>query len=135
MVRYYSSGDGRDSYITGVRPSGKYGELHDVSKRRDNLPENVYNSLREGVFLESRMRLNDEEARANSRLLMASGKGGKRTTSSTNGGAKQALEAMDVEAQTAERHTALAELYAREACLWDELLGYRGLVAERPMHR
>lgn len=49
MVRYYPTGQNRDSYISGVRPCGKFGVFHDVNARRDNLPESIFSLIKDEV--------------------------------------------------------------------------------------
>nr|CAJ2466450.1 unnamed protein product [Leishmania braziliensis] len=138
-MRYYASGESRESYITGIRPGGRYGTVHDVEKRRDNLPENVFHYIKEGVQREECLRRNEEEARARIRLEMFSKKPGQHrgnvaTIAAESGGDAEQSEAMsqlERETQTRERRAALQELYQRDRREWEVRLGSRGLATQR----
>ncbi|KPA73582.1 hypothetical protein ABB37_09714 [Leptomonas pyrrhocoris] len=135
---YHATGESRDSYITGVRPGCRYGAAHDVEKRRDNLPDNVFSYIKEGAQWEQRQQRIDEEARARTRLEMFArppkARGGAAAGSSS--GSPQATASSQVrrleqESANRERHAALTELYARERQEWEEKLGNRGLAIQR----
>ncbi|CAC9438734.1 conserved hypothetical protein [Leishmania infantum JPCM5] len=136
---YYPSGESRESYITGIRPGGRYGAVHDVEKRRDNLPDNVFHYIKEAVQREERLRCNEEEERARIRLKMFAKKPGQhRGNGATlaaggSGGAEQsvAISQLECETLTRERRTALQELYQRERKEWEIQLGARGLATHR----
>ncbi|KAK7195255.1 hypothetical protein NESM_000451000 [Novymonas esmeraldas] len=146
---YVATGESRDSYITGVRPGGRYGVLHDVEKRRDNLPENVFHFIKDGVQRDERMRRNEEESRARTRLEMfakvpgqhrggtrLSGNGGGADAgggSGVGGATEQsaAMQKLELETQTRERRAALLELYQRDREEWELDLGARGLATRR----
>lgn len=130
-MRYQPTGVDRDSYISGLRPGGKYGAAHDVNQRRDNLPDNVFSYIRDGVVREERARLNEEEARARTRLELASGKGGKRMINNTPAERQANAEALEAETEVQARNEALKELYARELAEWEDMLGQRGLATQR----
>ncbi|KAG5508291.1 hypothetical protein JIQ42_08213 [Leishmania sp. Namibia] len=138
-MRYYASGESRESYITGIRPGGRYGAVHDVEKRRDNLPENVFHYIKEGVQREERLRQNEEEARARIRLEMFAKKPAQRRGSGAakeaegGGVAEQsaAMSQLERETQTRERRAALQELYRRDREDWETQLGARGLATRR----
>lgn len=130
-TRYYPTGLDRDSYISGVRPSGKYGAAHDVNQRRDNLPDNVFNYVKDSVIREERMRLDEEEARAQVRLENASGKGGKRMINNTPAERQANAEAMEAETEAQERNEALKALYAEELATWETMLRERGVSTQR----
>ncbi|KAG5511879.1 hypothetical protein JKF63_07704 [Porcisia hertigi] len=136
---YYSSGEGRDSFITGIRPGGRYGVLHDVEKRRDNLPAHIFHYIKNDVLREERVRSNEEEARARIRVEMFSRKCGHHARNSaiasagSHGGSEQsaAMSQLERAAEVRERRAALLELYQRDREEWDMLLGERGLAAHR----
>ncbi|KPI85428.1 hypothetical protein ABL78_5518 [Leptomonas seymouri] len=141
---YYASGESRDSYITGVRPGCRYGAPHDVEKRRDNLPDNVFNYVKEGVLREQRQQRIDEDVRARTRLEMFArpphirgGAAGHANSCSSGGSSGHPADAasqmsqLERESETRERHAALMELYERERQEWEEKLGVRGLTAQR----
>lgn len=122
MPRYIPTGLDRDSHISGIRPKGRtYGEFHDVEKRRDNLPSNIVDRLKEEVINEERRRLCEENARSQVRVAMAAGKGGKKVVSVVNEQAR-ASETAQAAARIAERHAALASLYEREEQEWEAAL-------------
>ncbi|PBJ81120.1 hypothetical protein BCY84_00592 [Trypanosoma cruzi cruzi] len=127
IMRYYPSGKDRDSYISGVRPGGKFGALHDVNKRRDILPEHVFATIRDQVIQEERLRLLDEEARAHVKLLLASGKNGKRMAGGAAGDERRELERVEKVEAIHARHRALLELYSLEKEQWRAELEHRGL--------
>ncbi|RNF21910.1 uncharacterized protein Tco025E_03240 [Trypanosoma conorhini] len=126
-MRYHPTGKDRDSYISGVRPGGKFGAMHDVSKRRDNLPEHIFATIRDQVVQEERLRLVDEEARACARLQMSSGKSGKRVAGGAAEDERQELERVSNFESVQARHRALLELYSREKEQWTTELEKRGL--------
>lgn len=138
---YHATGESRDSYITGVRPGGRYGVLHDVEKRRDNLPDNVFFFIKDGVQREERMRCNEEEARARIRLEMFEKKPPRSTgdaASSSLGGIgggvaaqSAAMSKLERETQTRERREALLALYQHDREEWQSILNVRGLAAKR----
>ncbi|KAG5487691.1 hypothetical protein LSCM1_08054 [Leishmania martiniquensis] len=138
-MRYYASGESRESYVTGVRPGGRYGAMHDVEKRRDNLPENVFHYIKEGVQREERLRQNEEEARARIHLEMFARKPGQRrgsvcavdTESGSVAEQSAAMSQLERETQTRERRAALQELYRRDREDWEAQLGARGLATRR----
>ncbi|RNF01416.1 hypothetical protein TraAM80_06979 [Trypanosoma rangeli] len=127
---YIPTGKDRDSYISGVRPGCKFGAMHDVSKRRDNLPEHVFAPIRDQVIQEERLRLVDEEARANVRLQLFSGKKGKRMAGGADGDERQELERVENVESVRARHRALLELYSVEREQWRMELEKRGLTME-----
>jgi hypothetical protein len=133
---YYATGENRDSYITGIRPGCRYGVPHDVEKRRDNLPDNVFSYIKEGVQREQRQRRIEEEGRARMRLEMfarvpkARGREAGMASSSSGGVAAQ-MGQLEREAENRQRHAALSELYERERQQWAEQLGSRGLATTR----
>lgn len=130
---YYATGESRDSYITGVRPGNRYGAPHDVEKRRDNLPDNVFNYIKDGVQREQRQQRTEEDARARTRLEMFARaprpRGGQAGGASRD--ATPQMSQVERESENRERHAALAELYARERAEWEEELGARGLATQR----
>ncbi|GET85516.1 hypothetical protein, conserved [Leishmania tarentolae] len=138
-MRYYPSGDSRESYITGIRPGGRYGAMHDVEKRRDNLPDNVFHYMKDAVQREELLRLNEEEERARIRLEMFAKKPGRRwgnastDAAGTSGSAEQsvAISKLEYETVTRERRTALQGLYQRELREWEVQLRARGLATQR----
>lgn len=133
---YYATGESRDSYITGVRPGNRYGVAHDVEKRRDNLPDNVFNYVTDGVLREQRQQRTDEDARARTRLEMFERtprqRGGPQSGAGAGAGTSTPqIGQLERESENRERHAALAELYARERGEWEEQLGDRGLATQR----
>lgn len=124
---YYGTGESRDSYITGVRPGGRYGAPHDVNQRRDGLPENVFSYIRDGVQREERMKRNEDDARARIRLELLAGKGARRVATGPSPAQLKAMEQINTINETRDRHAALAELYKQEMEEWEEQLGDRGL--------
>ncbi|CCW64024.1 unnamed protein product [Phytomonas sp. EM1] len=129
-IRYFPTGVDRDSYISGVRPQGRYGAPHDVNKRRDNLPDHIFNSIRDEVIREERLRLNEEETLARSRLTLTSGKGGKKMFGDNSGNEQSVVDSMELVAQKEWRHQALKCLYDREREEWERLLASHGLAFE-----
>ncbi|KEG13727.1 hypothetical protein DQ04_00821050 [Trypanosoma grayi] len=127
---YYPTGKDRDSYISGVRPGGKFGALHDVNKRRDNLPGHVFATIRDEVIQEERSRLVDEEVRARVRLLLASGKQGKRMAGGAVGDEHREIKRVENIESVNARYRALLELYSQEMEQWKEELTQRGLSVE-----
>ena len=134
---YYATGENRDSYITGIRPGSRYGAAHDVEKRRDNLPDNVFHYIKEGVQRELRQQRIEEYTRARTRLDMFARPPKTRTANNANSDSGAAAEAapqvsqLEQESDNRERHAALRELYARERQEWEEQLGARGLATQR----
>ncbi|CCW69770.1 unnamed protein product [Phytomonas sp. Hart1] len=129
-VRYFPNGVDRDSYISGVRPQGKFGAAHDVYKRRDNLPDNVFNSIRDEVLREERLRLNEEGVLVRARLTIANGKGGKKMLDGDKGNRQGLVDAMEQITQNECRHQALKNLYKQDREEWTTLLASRGLSFE-----
>lgn len=125
---YYATGQDRDSYISGVRPCGKYGGLHDVNQRRDNLPDNVFGYIRDGVLREERLRLTELEARSRTRTEMIIGNGGKKMAGGAAGDERKAVQALEERAQIEARHEALLALYTAERASWDAQLAAKGQV-------
>lgn len=130
-TRYHPTGLDRDSYISGVRPGARFGAFHDVSKRRDNLPDSVFATLRDGVVREERTRMIEGEVRARARLKLASGKGGKRMINNTPADRQANVDRMEAAIELRDRSEALRELYAFETAQWEEMLGQRGLASMR----
>ncbi|CAD2222983.1 hypothetical protein AGDE_00471 [Angomonas deanei] len=128
---YRPTGLDRDSYISGVRPTGAYGAPHDVDARRDNLPDNVFNYVASGVQREDRLREIEQDRRARIRLDIETGKGGKRMANSGGSHVAQTSEQLAAIADTQDRHAALLDLYQQEAAAWDDLLAQRGLATKR----
>lgn len=124
---FYATGEGRESYITGIRPSGKFGEYHDVEKRRDNLPGNVFSFIKEGVVREERMRLAEEERRYAGRMMYIYGTTGKKMSGGTSADEMREIKKMEELDQMQRRHKALLELYTQEREQWESELGEKGL--------
>ncbi|EAN77740.1 uncharacterized protein TEOVI_000396400 [Trypanosoma equiperdum] len=129
-MRYYPTGLDRDSHISGVRPGGGAPVSHDVNKRRDNLPDHVFASIREEVLMEERMRHVNAEARARAQLIQASGTHGKRMAGGSVGDDRRELERVSSAEAVNARHRALLELYSLEMEGWKEELAERGLSIE-----
>lgn len=128
---FYASGEGRESYITGVRPSGPYGEFHDVEKRRDNLPTNVFSYIKEGVIREERMRLVAEERGHQARMEMIYGRCSKKMAGGTAGDELREIKKMEEADQMQKRHEGLQKLYTQEKEEWEQLLARKGLALYR----
>eukprot|EP00796_Vickermania_ingenoplastis_P008603 gene8603-6039_t len=124
---FYSTGEGRDSYITGIRPSGRFGEFHDVEQRRDNLPANVFSFVKEGVIREERMRLAENERRYAGHMQYIYGTTGKKMAGGTSGDELREIKKMEAADQLQKRHDALGELYSKERELWEAQLAGKGL--------
>nr|CCC93501.1 conserved hypothetical protein [Trypanosoma congolense IL3000] len=129
-MRYFSSGVDRDSYASGVRPGGQQPMMHDVSKRRDNLPDNVFAYIRDQVLMEERVRMVNEDLRARARLVQASGAHGKRIAGGFAGDERRELQRVADAESTNARHRALLELYTLDMERWRSELAQRGLSAE-----
>ncbi|KAH9599053.1 hypothetical protein LSM04_006440 [Trypanosoma melophagium] len=127
---YYPTGKDRDSYISGIRPGCKFGCFHDVNKRRDNLPDHVFATIRDQVINEERVRLVDEEARALVRLQLASGNRGKRMAGGATGDEQREMKRMEKLESISSRYRALLELYSQEMEQWKAELALRGLTVQ-----
>ncbi|ORC93307.1 uncharacterized protein TM35_000011840 [Trypanosoma theileri] len=127
---YYPTGKDRDSYISGIRPGCRFGALHDVNKRRDNLPEHVFATIRDQVINEERVRLVDEESRALVRLQLASGQHGKRMAGGATGDEQREMKRMENIESISARYRALLELYSQEMEQWKAELALRGLTVQ-----
>lgn len=128
---YYPTGDGRESYITGIRPSGRFGEYHDVDQRRDNLPSNVFSYIKGSVAREERMRLAEEEKRYAGHMKYIYGTTGKKMAGGTSGDELREIKKMEEMDQMQRRHGALLKLYADEKEQWERELGEKGLALYR----
>jgi hypothetical protein len=128
-ARYQSTGCDRDSYISGVRPGGLHAHApHDVSARRDTLPDNVFQYLKEQVTREQYDADRHEEARA-ALVINAGAKAGKRIAV----GGDVALEMKSLEATQllTSRHLDIKALYEREMASWSAQLAQRGLALSK----
>ena len=126
---YRATGQDRDSYITGRRAPGAVSAV-DVNARRDTLPDNVFNYLKEQAAREQYEAYIYSNQRANNQLQ--SGKRGRRIL---QGGetAEQAEEKQLARTERAAiRHVMLKELYDAEFAGWETELNAKGLAIERP---
>ena len=127
-MAYRSSGTGRDSYIAGAgaRPGR---QPHDVNARRDNLPDNVFQYLKDQVAREQYEGFVYEQERAKYAAMAGAGRGGKRIVASDAGVAEEAQSFEDVK-RAAERHARLGALYQAEWHAWEQELAARGLAID-----
>jgi hypothetical protein len=127
-MTYRSSGTGRDSYIAGAgaRPGRT---PHDVNARRDNLPDNVFQYLKDQVAREQYEGFVYEQQKAKYAAMAGDGRGGKRIVASDDGQAEEVQQFLDVK-RAAERHGHLGELYQREWAQWMAELAQRGLAVD-----
>jgi hypothetical protein len=126
---YRATGMDRDSYITGNRPPGFAGAVN-IHARRDTLPDNVFNYLKDQVAREQFEAFIYENQKANNQLI--SGKRGRRIL---QGGetAEQAEEKQLARTEKAAfRSVLLKELYESELRQWESELNAKGLALERP---
>lgn len=127
-MTYRASGTGRDSYIAGAgaRPTKV---THDVNARRDNLPDNVFQYLKDQVAREQYEAFVYEQQQAKYAALAGQGTGGKRIVPSDAGVAEEVSSFLAVK-QAAERHQNIARLYAEEWAQWEAELAARGLAVD-----
>jgi hypothetical protein len=127
-MAYRSSGTGRDSYIAGAgaRPGRA---LHDVNARRDNLPDNVFQYLKDQVAREQYEGFVYEQQKANYAAMATAGRGGKRIVASDAGVADEVQRFVDVK-KAAERHARIGALYQHEWAQWEAELAQRGLAID-----
>lgn len=129
---YWPTGQDRDSYISGVRPgASKWGAVHDVNARRDNLPDNVFSYISEGVAREERLRQVEQDKIAVTRMQIANGKGGKKMPGARAVDANAAMNDMEQLSILNDRHEALVALYAQERAQWEQMLSSKGLAMTR----
>lgn len=128
-MAYRSSGTGRDSYIAGAgaRPNRT---PHDVNARRDNLPDNVFQYLKEQVAREQYEGFVYEQQKAKYAAMAGQGRGGKRIVASDAGVAEE-VERFENVKRAAERHGRLRELYSAEWSQWESELAQRGLAVDK----
>ena len=132
-------GSGRDSYLLGKQRPSAY-RPHDINARRDQLPDNVFNYLKEQADREHFEHYVYETRKARVLAEVGSGKGGKKINneSSTMGellggsGAAPSDETskLGAEQRMVERHLRVKELYAAEKKQWDHELRQRGLALD-----
>lgn len=127
MPRYYPSGDGRESYILNIRPGVPFAEFHDVEKRRDGLPLNVFSYIRDGVHLEEQKRLDTEERRIAARMEYLSGTQSKKMAGGAVGDEIREVKRMEEVDRSQCRNKQLHALYALDRERWEEELAGRGL--------
>lgn len=127
MPKYFPSGDGRESYILNIRPGAPFAEFHDVTKRRDNLPLNVFEYLKEGVFLEEQKKTDDKHRRIAARVEYLSGPKGKKMSGGAAGDAIRQVKEMEEVDRTQFRHRQLRKLYSAEREDLEKELAERGL--------
>ena len=127
-MAYRSSGTGRDSYIAGAgaRPGRT---PHDVNARRDNLPDNVFQYLKDQVAREQYEGFVYDQQRAKYAAMAGQGRGGKRIVASDAGVAEEVQRFEDVQV-AAERHARLGALYHQEWQQWEAELAARGLAVD-----
>jgi hypothetical protein len=126
---YRATGQDRDSYITGRRAPGASSVGANINARRDTLPENVFNYLKDQVAREQYEYYIYQNQKANNQL--ANGKRGRRIL---QGGetAEQAEEKQLARTEHATfRHVLLKELYDAELGQWEAELNAKGLALER----
>lgn len=124
---YRPTGECRESYLTGIRPSGPFGEYHDVKKRRDNLPDNVFAYVRDGVEREELFRIAAQERRLGSRMMYMSGTSGKKMAGGTTGDEQREFKRMKELDEVQKRHNELKLLYSNEMKMWQAELSDLGL--------
>lgn len=127
-MTYRSTGCDRDSYISGAARGGR-GQFvfHDVNSRRDNLPNNVFQYLKDQVAREQYEAYIYQNQKANNQID-TTGKG--RRIQGGDDVAKEQQFMEKVELNT-ERHMKLKQLYANEMRKWETELHARGLALEK----
>ena len=128
-ARYQSTGADRDSYISGVRPGGIHAHApHDVNARRDTLPDNVFQYLKEQVTREQYDADRHAEARA-ALVINASAKAGKRIA--VCGDVASEMKSLSSAQSLATRHLEIKALYEQEMAQWSAQLAQRGLALSK----
>lgn len=127
-MTYRRTGVDRDSYISG-RTAGQHPGGHDINARRDNLPPNVFQYLKEQVAREHYESYIYQNQRANNQLAV--GKAGRRILLGGESAEQAEERALAHVKHRAERHQELRQLYAVEAAQWAEELRAKGLALER----
>ena len=126
---YRATGQDRDSYITGRRAPGAAGATHNVYARRDNLPDNVFNYLKEQVAREHYEAYIQENDRANNQLAV--GKRGRRILQGGETAEQAEVKQLERTELQAIRHVRLRELYEAEVAQWEEELAAKGMALDR----
>jgi hypothetical protein len=121
-------GSGRDSYLQGKQRPSAY-RPHDINARRDQLPDNVFNYLKEQADREHFEHYVYETQKARVLAIVGSGRGGKRIQTSDAGAADEAAR-LAAEQRMAERHMKVKLLYDAERRAWDAELRQRGLALD-----
>lgn len=134
MPKYYPSGDGRESYILNIRPGCRFAEFHDVEKRRDGLPLNVFQYIKSGVHLEEQKRLEDEERRIGARMEYITSTKGKKMAGGALGDEIREVKHMEEVDRSERRHKEIQKLYSFERELLEEELSERGLATFKYVH-
>lgn len=127
-MTYRPTGSGRDAYIAG-RSRAVY-VPHDINARRDNLPDNVFQYLKEQHDREKFQAYTYEQAAANARSSAQLGQGsGKRIAGQQT--AEEETSKLLAQDRAATRHSRLKQLYAVELAVWEAELEAKGLAIEK----
>lgn len=125
-------GSGRDSYLLGKQRPSAY-RPHDINARRDQLPDNVFNYLKEQADREHFEHYVYETQKARVLAAVGAGKGGKKinsTSADTAAGAVDESSQLASEQRMVQRHLRVKELYGAEKKQWDNELRKRGLALD-----
>lgn len=127
-MSYRRTGVDRDSYICG-RNHAPQTNGHDVNARKDNLPANVFQYLKEQVAREHYESYIYQHQRANNQLSV--GKAGRRILLGGESAEQAEEHQLAAVEHRAVRHQQLKQLYAAEAAAWDVELRRKGLALDR----
>lgn len=125
-------GSGRDSYLLGKQRPSAY-RPHDINARRDQLPDNVFNYLKEQADREHFEHYVYETQKARVLAVVGNGRGGKKINASSADAAAGAVDEtsqLASEQRMVQRHLRVKELYATERKQWDNELRQRGLALD-----
>ena len=126
-MTYRASGTGRDSYIAGVGRVGRPA-AHNIAARRDNLPDNVFQYLKDQAAREQYEAFCYEQQKAKDQAMQGL-RGGKRIVPADDGAEEEQMRFASVQA-SAERHLKLKALYQREMHAWSAELAEKGLAID-----
>ena len=121
-------GSGRDSYLLGKQRPSAY-RPHDINTRRDQLPDNVFNYLKEQADREHFQHYVYETQKARVLAIVGSGRGGKKIHTNDAGVAEEGSQLYAAQ-QMVQRHMQVKQLYEAERRQWDAELRQRGLAMD-----
>eukprot|EP00758_Cryptobia_borreli_P008174 Tbor_TRINITY_DN5369_c3_g2::TRINITY_DN5369_c3_g2_i15::g.3957::m.3957 len=128
---YHPTGVDRDSYISGIRQGNGRPIFHDVSARRDNLPDNVYRYIKEQVERERYEEYSNAEKRGRNQIEHCKGRRVHTNNNNTMDNINNEEYILNGIYEADNRHVKLKMLYEREMQEWERELAAKGLAIDK----